>query len=599
MAPARTRPRRFGDRWNEKGYILALSALLMIPLFAFTGFATDVGAWYARASRLQRVADAASLAGVPWQPNFDQARATAREVALRNGLEDGKDGIEIEYINVGPRQFRVEITDTEVETYFASVFFDEIDIERGATAEYLQSLPMGSPDNRMGNDPINPQSPTPNLWAVIGGHDTDKIQGDQYHSGACGGSAVAGGITSGCTGTADFGDNADYRVEGYTYTVKVDQVQAGQPLRIQVYDPAHTSINGGGYNSSNFCNNWPGMSSSQRQNLANQSETSMNDANSRYADGATSYCLGDVLYSSGEEIMDTSFIVRGPDDTSFDSLDNPVIDTSECRPRTFSGREIRGTDIYERLLPTSSYNNYWEQGYEQVPFNQHFRQWFTLCTIPAGQVQPGEYVVQVRTNAELSGYPSNLATAGATNLVNEDPSVDTGGQNRYSFRAGWGSSGVPSSTNIGVSADGRLPIFVNSNTSVSTFYVARIAPEYAGEVILLSLFDIGDTSGTVDISVRPPADSNYSSFSGCTVIRDGNPNYTPPVSNCGVAGMNSNTYQGRTTAIQVPIPSNYTCNEAARSGCWMRMRMDFGSTAPNDTTTWTAAVLGDPVRLVE
>lgn len=587
MAHPRTRPRRFGDRWNEKGYILALSALLMIPLFAFTGFATDVGAWYARASRLQRVADAAALAGVPWQPNFNQARLTAEEVAERNGLEDGEDGIEIEYVNVGPRQFRVEITDTEVETYFASVFFDEIDIERGATAEYLQSLPMGSPDNHLGNDPINtPSSGLPNLWSVIGGHDTDKIQGDQYHSGGCGGNAAGGGITSGCTGTADFGDNADYRPDGYTYTVKVDAVQAGQPLRIQVYDPAHVPD---GYGQGFACQSFPNLSSSQISGLSGLGD----NPSARFANGNTKYCVGDGVYDSSGDVLDTSFIVRGPDDTSFDSLDNPVINTSTCRPRTFSGHyNPSSSELYNRLLPSSSYNNTSEQGYEQVPFSQHFRQWFNLCTIPAGTLQAGdEVVVQVRTNADLSNYPNNL--------VDEDPSIDTGGQNRFALRAGWGSSGVPDGTNVGLAADGRLPIFVNSDASASTFYVARISPEYAGEVILLSLFDIGDTSGSVNISVRPANDSNYSNFTGCTVIRDGSPNYFPSVSNCGVTGMNTNTYQGRTTAIQVPIPSDYTCNEGARSGCWMRMRMDFVSGAPTDTTTWTAAVLGDPVRLVE
>ena len=42
-----TRP-RFGSKPSEKGYILAMAALLLIPMLAFTGFATDVGAWYAR-----------------------------------------------------------------------------------------------------------------------------------------------------------------------------------------------------------------------------------------------------------------------------------------------------------------------------------------------------------------------------------------------------------------------------------------------------------------------------------------------------------------------------------------------------------------------
>ena len=55
---------------EQRGYAVILTSLVLVPLLGFTGFAVDVGAWYARASSIQRAADAAALAGVVWQPDF-------------------------------------------------------------------------------------------------------------------------------------------------------------------------------------------------------------------------------------------------------------------------------------------------------------------------------------------------------------------------------------------------------------------------------------------------------------------------------------------------------------------------------------------------
>ena len=49
-----------------------------------------------------------------------------------------------------------------------------------------------------------------------------------------------------------------------------------------------------------------------------------------------------------------------------------------------------------------------------------------------------------------------------------------------------------------------------------------------------------------------------------------------------------------------PHNDHHPQNEDERNGCWIRIAMTFnGDANPSDTTTWTASVLGDPVRLVE
>jgi hypothetical protein len=52
--------------------------------------------------------------------------------------------------------------------------------------------------------------------------------------------------------------------------------------------------------------------------------------------------------------------------------------------------------------------------------------------------------------------------------------------------------------------------------------------------------------------------------------------------------------------MTIPIPSDYTCSFASTTGCWIKVGMTYNSGAqPNDTTTWSATLTGDPVRLVE
>src|SRR4051794_38651732 len=70
----------------EDGYVLAMTALLLLPVMVFVSFAIDLGAWYGQASRMQRAADAASLAAVVWLPNAGKAQSTYIEVARFNGF---------------------------------------------------------------------------------------------------------------------------------------------------------------------------------------------------------------------------------------------------------------------------------------------------------------------------------------------------------------------------------------------------------------------------------------------------------------------------------------------------------------------------------
>jgi len=50
----------------------------------------------------------------------------------------------------------------------------------------------------------------------------------------------------------------------------------------------------------------------------------------------------------------------------------------------------------------------------------------------------------------------------------------------------------------------------------------------------------------------------------------------------------------------VPIPADYTCNPAVVTGCWIKIKAAYPVGASvTDATTWSAAILGNPIRIVE
>ena len=164
---------------RDQGYAIGLTALLLIPLMGFVGFAVDIGAWYGRAAEMGRAADAASLAGVVWQPDFTRAEAAARAEATRNGFTHGVDGVQVLVTNTGSNELEVEIVDNDVDLYFSSLFIDNVSISREAGAEYAAPVPMGSPTNFIGAGSQSLGSvPASNAWAGMMGHCSNSRWGD-------------------------------------------------------------------------------------------------------------------------------------------------------------------------------------------------------------------------------------------------------------------------------------------------------------------------------------------------------------------------------------------------------------------------------------
>ena len=527
---------------DEGGYFAILVVMLFITLFGLAAFAVDVGNWYETGLQEQRAADAAALAGVPNLPaNQSAAFAAAQQLSKENGYQNGANSVTVvPAIGTTPTRLKVSVTKT-VNNVFGGLFgIPTTTITRSAVADFQGPVPLGSPCNEFGNDPDAGSIRSNNC------SNTGQFWANVGSPAAPkrNGDAYQDNVcTTGdddCTGST----NTDYDPNGYFYTITLPN--AVNNLVIQAFDPALIDVG------DNCTTNLNSASSLLAKN------TVVSDPSTRYASGASSpYCTGDIRYGGTGQVA-TRYTIRTPGGSPWDPTSYPI--STSCPAITyqgFSGNLQTALDKSNKAFnPTVA---------------AEFRQWVTLCTIPSAPA--GVYMVQVQTN----GLGSDAAS----------------GHNRFSLRA-YSSTNPSSKDSIYLAGYNKMAIYANLPSAKTTFYLARVPSGSAGQVLNVRLFDIGDSSANGIITVLPPTGSGVS-FSNCvgTGPTAGN------LPTCSVTA-NSSTYQGRWEQISVPIPSGYSCNDSDPTACWVKLQYDYGTGAqPNDTTSWTASIEGDPVRLVQ
>ena len=577
---------------RERGVVVVWFALMLIVLLGFAGFAVDLSNWWFQAERLQRAADSGAHAGVVFLPgDLTKATTTARNEVAKNGYSTtGAAANATITVNQepNPNRLRVKLT-TEVPSYFVGLLgVDSVSLTREAVAEYVAPVPMGSPENKLGNDPEN-TDPGTQLWVNISAPRTAKEQGDRYQSQRCGARTFFA-----CNSASPY-VNPEYDTDGYFFGMDVTSIGSGS-LRFQVYDAAwvHT-----------------GFTCEVARTMPNSSQ--ITTLRAKFADAATRYgsvnsglsgsaltaaqkfCTGDGHPGASGTAPDTTFIFRRPDNTPWNNTDNPLVPS--CPPVTVPGynalwqSNTTNQQNYVFNLLNGTTTGRVDPNDGVLTFAETFRRFATFCEIPAGSVETGEYIVQVRTNARA-----------ASPLV-YDSTIVTQGHNKMSFRAGFGSTGPTSlnGSNVTVSALGRLPIFANASGADTRFFLAKVLPYDAGRTLRINLFDIGESDKQGSLQVLPPPEF-ASTFSGCAITRDDSASLSVNSGTCTLnsVGGSGNTFDGRMLTLDVPIPENYDCNDHLPTGCWVKIRASYPVGAVvNDATTWSAAILGNPVRLVE
>ena len=125
---------------------------------------------------------------------------------------------------------------------------------------------------------------------------------------------------------------------------------------------------------------------------------------------------------------------------------------------------------------------------------------------------------------------------------------------------------------------------------------------------MLNFYDTGDASQAGTLGVLPPPDSNVgSAFSGCQYTAPPGNSTGPPwgtfsntATGCKISNVSSATYNGQWVTWPIPIPNNYDCDDSSALGCWVRLQFVYPTgTSVQDTTTWSAYILGEPVRIIQ
>ena len=226
-----------------------------------------------------------------------------------------------------------------------------------------------------------------------------------------------------------------------------------------------------------------------------------------------------------------------------------------------------------------------------------FRQWVDLCTFTP--TQSGDHYLQIRTNVAIGGTSDGQGGYQNNSRVftqdTDDTAVLGNGNNRFAIRVK--GTARASISVAGFQSMGMYANYSNGSSGAnSTFNLVRVVPAAATKTLKIGFFDTGDATQPGTLTVQPPPDSNLpASISNCT----GSGVVTGSVPGCQLTNVSSSTYNGKWQYVNVPIPANYTCTVAQAGGCWFTVRFNFPSGVPTDTTTWTAKIDGDPVRLIQ
>lgn len=574
---------------DERGVVAVLVVLSLSGfMLAAAAFGVDIARWYLEAQRVQNAADAASLGAVTYMPqDLAKARTEAEVISTRNSYPDSGTSTVTTEQGDKPSRVRVTVCSTIDNTFGGIIGIARTKICRTAMSDYAGPQPMGSPCNVFGNEPAGTtgappvasqlQVPAPascnripQFWMSVAGPEVPKENGDQYDTRYCSSSS-----SSGCTGTK----NDDYRPEGEFLLVRVAQAAVGKSVTLQLYDPNYVpnqdrcDLTPSGKYPTSWSNPW----------------VTASDAPNRYqvttgSDSPTEFCTGDQPATSVPTI--TSFGLRQPSDTQNPLLATPQPDCTKQYPG------FKTSDFSYGNLSTDN------------TLSQSFHLWRSLCSFTP--TAAGDYYLQVRTNVAMgsavnqndgSYKPSNAAGSAMFTQAGDDLSVQGGGANRFAVR-GFLTSGASAPGAVSVAAYGRMPIYANADSASSTFNLIRVLPGAGGKTMLFTFFDLGDADKSGTVTVQKPTDSNLpANLSGCSA--SGYKVFSS-LTNCSLSGLSSSAgWNGKTETIAVPIPSSYTCTSTSAGGCWFRVQVSFSGGHVTDTTTWTANITGDPVRLVE
>ncbi len=552
------------DRRLQKGYVIATTALMLVPLMIFAAFATDVGAWYVRSQQIQRTVDSAALAAVVWMPNLEAAERYALETIKVNGYPTASlvdratfdahtgptDDPLVIVERVGDQQVRVDLR-ANGEVYFGGVVADLADgigISRFAVAEYVLPIEFGSPTNFLGfGTQTLEDGSRVNAWTGMMGYCLPAHYGDvraayYLENNGCRHNGSSNWNTLRATAADDASApnpnqsillNPEHRPEGYYFIVDVPEGRAAG-TNVFLFDAP-------------LCSNSSGK--------------------------------------PGNDTNDTRLVY-----TLWDGTDTPLDDSDLINPIVYQP----GTD-------TTQCNTWFNPTNWNIPVN----------IVDGSDTNAGRWFVQVQNDeTRYAGYGRgvNYFSIQARDFGATTPTTC------YTYYA------APC---VGVYARDQLPIRTQTTGDSATFFLANVEAIHQDKQLEVRMWDLGEGMDYVQFldpngdpapftwttdDPSPPAEVGPGGADEDCTGRTSTATLGIDGSNClevwqdGVAPKlpqwsNHGRFNGRwvTATINLDDPDYFTATNT-----WWRVRY-VKETGQNsaDWTTWEVRVIGDPVRLVD
>ncbi len=639
---------RNARRRDEHGYVLVLTAMLLIPLLLISAMAVDYGAWYTDGSRMQRAADAAALAGVVWLPDLTTATTVAQNTAKSDGYDDSLSNITVAVSKLSDYELKVVITDTAAKTFLSSFVSKTVTISRSATAKYVLPVPLGSPHNYFGTDNMISGSGAEGFYAAINGQCESKYQGDPF---AVPYIANSAGSTNVCSHGVSYTNNGDYidpsTADQYQYYITVPANRT-QDIYVDIWNPGGNETNStssttndsdtitstgttkptnscsnGGYGSNYTCTTTITLVGAAGSNPWNNTYSCNNSApytcTWKYSSSLTFTITstsnkpaksGSNCSSSGGNYTCTVTV-----STSQTASSSPTFACNNSSPYTCTiTSSYTTTSSVETDDPTGSGSNvpttiYTLYSADSTPLDDSDNPVLSASgdcgtsTYPNPFTADSSFDSSNRTILGQAGWYDmciipTTAPSGKYILGVKNNTDQTFGINGYAVMASY-------ANNIGATCDYRtdttcpevsgknwISIYANGSGSTATFFLAEIDQQYAGKTLQITLFDPGE--GGNYIQVLDPT-GTAQSFVATDEGTDDNTPGTPSSPETQLDVTNSK-YNGHYVQLAISLPTSYGTSPAL-SQFWWQIKYVFSSGTVTDRTTWGVRVLGNPVHL--
>ncbi len=537
----------------EGGYVLATTALLLIPLMIFAALAVDVGGWYSRANQVQRAADASALAAVIWMPDEAKALQVALETAKQNGFDATDPDVTVQLTLIDSQSVKVDIT-AKGDTYFGGVVQQgDVNLHRFGVAQFILPVPMGNPSSALGTGNVPQIGGTQEgIWLAVNSKCYGREQGDHISTSVLGRSGT-------CAGSSVNPQYDTANPDGYYYVIDMPSGALTQNWTIQFYEPG-------------ICSSAEGSTTATR--LGPQLQTRL-------------YRADNTLITDTDNIRDDNR--------------QPTLPVGSGFVKTFGRSEGCLSSPSTSTPGTANDRANWISAF-QIQSGDPAGRWIlnVRSRVDDNELGINTYAIRVTPSNAIGTACSTLSGANLTTC----PRVyakDNLGIYATAFDS-WGRRVIQANTPAAFYLAEIGPEHAGKTLEVTLFDPGEgmenlqiVAPNRTRPAFTWATVDAAEFGITTNTN-----DRTGSSGSCLTGTNANDP--TTPVSGtfpCLVVnGSTANTtFNNQTVRLRITIPTGSACNG---SDCWWRIRYQPKAAGTvTDKTVWSVRVVGDPVRLSE